>query len=105
VRPHFLYGLFIVQHNYSTHSGNTAGSLPLNILVRLHHTTGHWAARGCAGLAPLMVAFTFAGRVHQGTDSYKLRSLVDRWIDLAIELSDLQLEEAKQVAAKRRTRA
>lgn len=34
----------------------------------------------------------------------RLRSLVDRWIDLAIELSDLQLEEAKQPAAKRRTR-
>jgi len=35
----------------------------------------------------------------------RLRSLVDRWIDLAIELSDLQLEEAKQAAAKRRIRA
>ena len=35
----------------------------------------------------------------------RLRSLVDRWIDLAIDLSDLQLEEAKQAAAKRRTRA
>ena len=34
----------------------------------------------------------------------RLRSLVDRWIDLAIELSDLQLEEAKQAAAKRRAR-
>jgi len=33
-----------------------------------------------------------------------LRTLVDRWIDLAIELSDLQLEEAKQAAAKRRAR-
>jgi hypothetical protein len=35
----------------------------------------------------------------------RLRSLVDRWLDLEIELSDLQLEEAKQAAAKRRTRA
>ena len=35
----------------------------------------------------------------------RLRTLVDRWIDLAIELSDLQVEEAKQAAAKRRTRA
>jgi len=35
----------------------------------------------------------------------RLRSLVDRWLDLEIELSDLQLEEAKQPAAKRRTRA
>jgi len=34
----------------------------------------------------------------------RLRTLVDRWIDLAIELSDLQLEEAKQAAAKRRAR-
>ena len=34
----------------------------------------------------------------------RLRSLVDRWIDLAIELSDLELEEAKQTA-KRQTRA
>jgi hypothetical protein len=30
----------------------------------------------------------------------RLRSLVDRWLDLEIELSDLQLEEAKQAAAK-----
>ena len=35
----------------------------------------------------------------------RLRSLVDRWLDLEIELSDLQLEEAKQVAAQRRSRA
>ncbi len=35
----------------------------------------------------------------------RLRTLVDRWIDLAIDLSDLQLEEAKQSTAKRRTRA
>ncbi len=35
----------------------------------------------------------------------RLRSLVDQWIDLAIELSDLQLEEAKHTAVKRRTRA
>jgi len=35
----------------------------------------------------------------------RLRSLVDRWIDLAIDLSDLQLEEAKQSTAKRRTSA
>ncbi len=34
----------------------------------------------------------------------RLRSLVDQWIDLAIDLSDLQLEEAKQAPAKRRTR-
>jgi hypothetical protein len=35
----------------------------------------------------------------------RLRSLVDRWIDLAIELADIELEEAKQTAAKRRIRA
>jgi hypothetical protein len=35
----------------------------------------------------------------------RLRSLVDRWLDLEIELSDLQLEQAKQAPAKRRTRA
>ena len=35
----------------------------------------------------------------------RLRSLVDRWIDLAIDLSDLQLEEAKQAAMKRKQRA
>ena len=35
----------------------------------------------------------------------RLRSLVDQWIDLAIELSDLQMEEAKQLAAKQRKRA
>ncbi len=35
----------------------------------------------------------------------RLRSLVDRWIDLEIELSDLHLEEAKQAAAKRQSRA
>ena len=35
----------------------------------------------------------------------RLRSLVDQWIDLAIELSDLQLEEAKQAAVKRKQRA
>ena len=34
----------------------------------------------------------------------RLRTLVDRWIDLAIELSDLQLEQAKQAATKRRAR-
>ena len=34
----------------------------------------------------------------------RLRSLVGRWIDLAIDLSDLQLEEAKQAAAERKTR-
>jgi hypothetical protein len=35
----------------------------------------------------------------------RLRSLVDRWLDLAIKLADLQLEEAKQAVAKRKTRA
>ena len=35
----------------------------------------------------------------------RLKSLVDQWIDLAIELSDLQLEEAKQAAVKRKQRA
>jgi hypothetical protein len=35
----------------------------------------------------------------------RLRSLVDQWLDLEIELSDLQLEEAKQAPPKRRTRA
>ena len=35
----------------------------------------------------------------------RLRSLVDRWIDLAIDLSDLELEETKRAAAKRKTRA
>ena len=34
----------------------------------------------------------------------RLRSLVDRWIDLEIDLSDLQLEEAKQ-ASKRKAHA
>ena len=35
----------------------------------------------------------------------RLRSLVDRWIDLAIELADIELIEAKQTVAKRRIRA
>ena len=34
----------------------------------------------------------------------RLRSLVDRWIDWQSNSSDLQLEEAKQAAAKRRAR-
>jgi len=34
----------------------------------------------------------------------RLRALVDRWIDLEIDLSDLHLEEAKR-AAKRKTHA
>jgi len=35
----------------------------------------------------------------------RLRSLVDRWVDLAIELSDLHLDEAKTTAVKRKQRA
>ena len=35
----------------------------------------------------------------------RLRTLVDRWIDLASEISDLQLSEATQVPSKRRRRA
>ena len=35
----------------------------------------------------------------------RLRSLVDRWVDLAIELSDLHLHEAKKTAVKRKQRA
>ncbi len=35
----------------------------------------------------------------------RLRSLVDRWVDLAIELSDLHLGEAKNTAVKRKQRA
>ncbi|HKI83250.1 MAG TPA: hypothetical protein VKA63_02850, partial [Candidatus Krumholzibacteria bacterium] len=32
----------------------------------------------------------------------KLRALVDRWVDLAIELSDVKLEETKRVKLARR---
>ena len=35
----------------------------------------------------------------------RLRTLVDRWIDLASEISDLQLSEDTQVPSKRRRRA
>ena len=35
----------------------------------------------------------------------RLRSLVDRWVDLAIELSDLHLDETKKAAVKRKQRA
>ena len=35
----------------------------------------------------------------------RLRSLVDRWVDLAIDLSDLHLNEAKKTAVKRKQRA
>ena len=35
----------------------------------------------------------------------RLRSLVDRWVDLAIELSDLHLDEAKKTSVKRKQRA
>ncbi len=35
----------------------------------------------------------------------RLRTLVDRWIDLASELSDLQLSEDAQAPSKRRRRA